>query len=133
MLGDALAQLRAVDDEAGIAQLLAARGGWPRCRASCDRARAALRESLAHPAASGRRARVSLSLGLLAELAAAEGDGARQRCCSAPWRWWRRSATGRRHVDAARLGARRARRRDHAELARPRLEAALAPLSEALG
>ena len=133
VLGDALAQLRAVDDEAGIAQLLAATGRLATLQGELDRARAALRESLAIRRRLGDVRSVSLSLALLAELAAAEGDGARQRALleralamveevgDRPATTWTLLALA--HAERA---------AGHAERARPRLEAALA-LSEALG
>ena len=133
LLGDALAQLRAVDDEAGIAQLLAATGRLATLQGELNRARATLRESLAIRRRLGDVRSVSLSLALLAELAAAEGDGARQRALleralamleevgDRPATTWTLLALAQAELAAG-----------HGERARPRLEAALA-LSEALG
>ena len=133
VLGDALAQLRAVEDEAGIAQLLAATGRLATLQGELDRARAALRESLAIRRRLGDVRSVSLSLALLAELAAAEGDGARQRALLERALAMVEEVGDRPATTWTLLALAQAERAaGHGERARPRLEAALA-LSEALG
>jgi predicted ATPase len=74
LLAEALAQLRAAGDDAGVAQALAAIGRLASLEGDAERARAALLESLAVRRRLGDVRSIGLTLGLLAELAAEGGD-----------------------------------------------------------
>jgi predicted ATPase len=74
LLGNALARLRAADDERGIAQALAAVGRLATLEGDTARAHETLRESLVIRRRFGDVRSVGLTLGLLAELAVDGGD-----------------------------------------------------------